>query len=154
MFFLIVTGMIFFAEYYIKGHMDRVRTLQDQRMSAGGKIILKKYYNYGTAGSFFRAYPKAVRFVHASALAAVSAVFLYVLPRRNAAAVKLGLSCLIGGGFSNLYDRIQKGYVVDYVSFGFGPKRFRKLVFNLADFFVFAGIFLCLVSYFKKEGHS
>ncbi len=74
MFFLIVIGMIFFTEYYIKGHMDRVRTLQEQRPLAKGRIILKKYYNYGTAGSLFRAYPKAVRFVHASALAFVSGV--------------------------------------------------------------------------------
>ena len=55
MFFLIVIGMIFFTEYYIKGHMDRVRTLQEQRPLAKGRIILKKYYNYGTAGSLFRA---------------------------------------------------------------------------------------------------
>ena len=154
MFFLIVIGMIFFTEYYIKGHMDRVRTLQEQRPLAKGRIILKKYYNYGTAGSLFRAYPKAVRFVHASALTFVSGVLCYVLPQRKAVSVKTGLSFLAGGGLSNLYDRMQKGYVVDYVSFGFGPKRFQKLVFNLADFFVFAGIFLRLFSYFKKEGHA
>ncbi|MDE6887595.1 MAG: signal peptidase II, partial [Eubacterium sp.] len=59
---------------------------------------------------------------------------------------------LAGGGLSNLYDRLRKGYVVDYFSFGTGPKWFRRLVFNLADFFVFAGVLLCMIQMIRKDG--
>lgn len=151
MFFFILIGIIFFLEYYVKDHMDKIRTLQEQRSLAGGKLLLKKYYNTGMAGNFLKARPKAACMLHISALLAVAAALLWILPKKHTAVAKTGLSFLAGGGLSNLYDRLTKGHVVDYVSFGFGPKRFRRLVFNLADFFVFSGIFLCIIQVFRKE---
>ena len=52
-----------------------------------------------------------------------------------------------GGGFadstmSNWYDRHKRGYVTDYVSFRFGPEKFRRLVFNVSDFCIFFGLAL------------
>lgn len=152
MFCIFVIGMVFLVEYYVKRHMDQVRTLQEQRPVAGGKIILKKYYNTGAAGSFLKNHPKSVLLVHISALFSVFAAVLYFMPKRGAFAAKTGLSFLAGGGLSNLYDRLAKGHVVDYVSFGFGPKQFRNLVFNMSDFFVFAGIFICVLHIFRKGG--
>ena len=34
------------------------------------------------------------------------------------------------------------GYVTDYVSFRFGPEKFRRLVFNVSDFCIFFGLAL------------
>lgn len=47
-----------------------------------------------------------------------------------------------GGGMSNWYDRHKRGYVTDYVSFRFGPEKFRRLVFNVSDFCIFFGLAL------------
>ena len=152
MFCIMTIGIIFILEYFIKRHMDKVRTLQEQHSLAGGKIILKKYYNTGVAGNFMKNHPKCVQAIHTSALITVFAALLYAMPKKKISAAKAGLSFLAGGGLSNLHDRVAKGHVVDYVSFGFGPKRFQKLVFNTADFFVFAGIILCMMQSFRKEG--
>ena len=152
MFFMVLIAMIFLLEYGIKCHMDRVRTLQQRRPFAGGKIVLKKYYNKGAAGNFLNHHPKSVCYIHTSALLLVFVAWIYMLPQKNAAVAKTGLSFLAGGGASNLYDRLTRGHVIDYISFGFGPKKFQKLVFNTADFFVFAGIFLCMIQMIKKEG--
>jgi len=51
------------------------------------------------------------------------------------------LSMLIGGALGNLFDRLFRGYVIDYVSIGTFP------VFNLADALLTVGIFLILVFY-------
>lgn len=153
MIFLILTGIIFFTEYYVKQHMDKVYTQKDKRCLAGGRIVLRKYYNSGAAGNFLSSRPECVCLLHTSVLTAVWTCFLYVLPKKGLYLVKTGLSFLAGGGLSNLYDRIRKGHVVDYISFGFGPGWFQKLVFNSADFFVFAGILLGLIQFFKKEGN-
>lgn len=153
MIFIMMTGMIFLVEYYVKKHMDKVRTLQEQRQLAKGRVILKKYYNTGAAGNFLSSRPGCVRNIHTFALALVFAASFAIWPGKHATAAKTGLSFLAGGGLSNWYDRYSKGYVIDYVSFGFGPKRFRKLVFNLADFFIFAGVALCMVQFLKKEGN-
>ena len=56
---------------------------------------------------------------------------------------KIGLSMVLGGAISNLYDRLVKGYVVDYFSIEF--KRLKKVIFNLGDIFVFLGSLVFLI---------
>ena len=46
----------------------------------------------------------------------------------------VGLLLTISGGFSNLWDKINLGYVRDFVSIGWLP------IFNLADVMIFIGI--------------
>lgn len=152
MFYIFMIIMLFIMEYYIKRHMDEVRTLHEQRPIANGKIVLKKYYNSGAACNFLKNRPKTVRHLHLSAMFAVFAALFYEIPKKHAFAAKAGLSFLAGGGLSNLRDRLTKGYVVDYFSFGFGPKRFQKIVFNIADICIFTGIILFTIQSFQKEG--
>lgn len=151
MLFILITAIIFTLEYHLKNHMEHARTLDGQRPLADGKIILKKYYNTGAACNFLSRHPVWIRRIHTIMLTAVSALLVRTLPKKHAALAKTGLSFLTGGGLSNLHDRILKGHVVDYISFGFGPKRFQKLVFNTADFFIFAGILLCMAHILRKE---
>ncbi len=151
MLFLFLTGIIFIVEYYIKKHMDRVRTLDEQRPLVHGTIILKKYYNTGAAGNFLSAHPDWMKRMHAVMFGAVSCIFILTLQKKRQFLAKTGLSFLTGAGMSNLHDRLVKGHVVDYVSFGCGPQWFRRLVFNMADFFVFAGIILCVAQIMIEE---
>ena len=48
--------------------------------------------------------------------------------------LKTGLSLILGGAYSNTYDRLFRKYVVDYVSFEVRNPRLRNIVFNLSDF--------------------
>jgi signal peptidase II len=52
--------------------------------------------------------------------------------------VEIGCLFIIGGALSNLYDRLQYGFVVDYLNFIWWP------VFNLADVMISAGVALIL----------
>ena len=45
----------------------------------------------------------------------------------------LGCAMLLGGGISNLYERLSGKGVFDYIQFPKAPGRLRKYVFNLAD---------------------
>lgn len=145
MLYLIVIFSIFLTECCVKKHMDRVRSLDEKRLLAGGRIILKKYYNTGAAGNLLSRRPGWMLCIHGAVLGTVFTALCRMLHRQGAGMLKLGLAFTAGGGLSNLYDRITKGHVVDYLSFGFGPKRFQKLVFNAADFFIFLGALLCMV---------
>jgi signal peptidase II len=52
---------------------------------------------------------------------------------------------LLGGGLSNLFDRIAYGgYVLDFLNVGIGP--LRTGIFNVADMFIMAGVFVMLFS--------
>lgn len=57
----------------------------------------------------------------------------------------LAFSLLIGGGFSNLLDRIfrNEGRVVDFMNMGIG--NLRTGIFNIADMAIMAGIGIILV---------
>lgn len=60
---------------------------------------------------------------------------------------KLGLIMILGGGVSNLIDRIRLKYVIDYFDF----RIINFAIFNVADSFVVIGtIILSLVLYLKK----
>lgn len=49
------------------------------------------------------------------------------------------LNFVIWAGLANLYDRITRGFVVDYIDFGFFP------VFNLADIVIVIGLVTLLI---------
>ena len=65
------------------------------------------------------------------------------MTKKGCLAQKIGLSMVLGGAISNLYDRLVKGYVVDYFSIEF--KRLKKVIFNLGDIFVFLGSLVFLI---------
>ena len=65
-----------------------------------------------------------------------------VLGGRKTHPVSTGL--ILGGGLSNLLERMNCGSVYDYVQFPKAPERLKNYVFNLADFAIFAGVLGCL----------
>ena len=78
----------------------------------------------------------------AGALAALSG-------RREGLAEKLGLAVALGGAVSNTWDRMVRGYVVDYFSIRW--KGLKKVVFNLGDFFIFLGALMILAGQMVRE---
>lgn len=56
-----------------------------------------------------------------------------------------GLSLMLSGGISNLYDRLQYGgVVVDFMNLGFGT--FRTGIFNVADIAIVIGVVIIAFS--------
>ena len=61
----------------------------------------------------------------------------------------VGLSCIVGGGLANLYDRFIYGSVTDFLFMDFGIA--KTGIFNLADLSVTTGMILILLSTFKEK---
>ncbi len=57
----------------------------------------------------------------------------------------LAFGFFIGGGISNLVDRFVRGKVIDFIFFNIK----KWPVFNIADFFVFAGVALIFINEIK-----
>lgn len=57
----------------------------------------------------------------------------------------LSLLLIVAGAFSNLFDRIFRGYIVDYFSF------FGLNYFNLADLFIIGGVILYAYQIFRHQ---
>ena len=95
---------------------------------SGGLIRLYKNHNPGFSFGFMKEYPKLVEMVPVCMLSAVAGAWAYVIGKKGR---------VLAGGASNLYDRLKRGYVVDYFSIQW--KKLKKVVFNLGDIFIFAG---------------
>lgn len=69
---------------------------------------------------------------------------LYQIKKEDKLLLLISLSLILGGGLSNLFDRVIRGGVADY----FDLKLFKT---NLADFLIFIGISLFLIYHLKKR---
>ena len=61
----------------------------------------------------------------------------------------IAFSFIIGGGVSNIYDRLLYGRVVDFMNMGIGE--LRTGIFNFADVSIMIGLFILLPFIFKQE---
>ena len=64
------------------------------------------------------------------------------------------ISTIIGGGISNIFDRILfSGFVTDFMNFGIGS--LRTGILNFADMSItFGAILLIFVQYIKETKHK
>ncbi len=60
----------------------------------------------------------------------------------------IAYSFILGGGVSNIYDRILYGKVVDFMNMGIGS--LRTGIFNFADVAIMIGLFMLIPYLFKK----
>ncbi len=150
MIYLGIIAGIFGLDYFIKRYVDKNRELMEETPILKGKVIIRKYYNKGAALNFLAKKPERMRQIQTLLMAAAGGSFFTLLSRRGDKGVKTALAMILGGGASNLYDRVKKGHVVDYFSFKTRSRRLSGIIFNVSDFFVFAGALL-LVLFGKKE---
>lgn len=145
MVYLLITIGVFLTDLIIKRFIDKKYARKVRHPRLGGKIILEKYYNNGATLNLLEKKPKLMRLLHSVAIVIVG-VFSYFLMRMSGRPLeKTGVALLLGGGLSNLYDRYTKGHVVDYFHINIGPKRLRRIVFNISDFCIFIGALLAVV---------
>lgn len=60
----------------------------------------------------------------------------------------IAFSSILGGGISNIYDRVMYGSVVDFLNMGIGD--LRTGIFNVADMAIMAGLFMMLPLMFRR----
>ena len=64
---------------------------------------------------------------------------------------QLALSFVLGGAIGNFLDRLQFGYVIDFLLFHLGKNGPSWPAFNVADSFISVGVVLLLVQMFYFE---
>jgi len=111
-----------------------------------GLFRLTHTENTGAAFSLFADSPSHWRtalLITFSVLAMI--VVLVLLWKQNAAFTMTGiaLSLILGGAFGNLWDRVARGRVVDFLLFYF--KQYQWPVFNLADSAIVVGACLLVL---------
>ncbi len=144
--FLLLILTIVLVDLGIKSAIEDADPSEFPRELEGSKGFVKLYRNHndGFPMGVFRTRPDLVRNVPLVVLSAVAGIFFWISPKKGYLAEKLGTSLVLGGGFSNLYDRMKRGYVVDYFSIQF--KKLKKIVLNIGDICIFLGAGILLIT--------
>ena len=101
-------------------------------------------HNYGAAFSFLSdagGWQRWFFIVLSSGVSLVLLVWLIRLPRQEWLTA-LGLALILGGAIGNLVDRVQLGYVVDFIDVYY--KDWHYPAFNVADSAITCGVVLLL----------
>lgn len=142
---ILVLPVIFFLDLWIKNRIERDDSLGDgekrgaDRSLLNGRLLIKKHHNRGAVLNFGQEKRALVAAVSVGMTLILTLIFILSLGHLGNGALRVGLALVLGGAFSNTYDRLRRKYVVDYVSFGVRWKRLRRVVFNVSDFFIIIG---------------
>ena len=139
MVYVAITILIFFVEFAIKFFVEKLADDNKRIPIFDGKMYLTKYHNEGAFLNFGQGKRVAIKYISLVLTGGCLLVFVFTLGRRGKHLLKLGLSFLLGGAFSNTYDRMVRKYVVDYVGFNVKNKKFANTIFNISDFFIIIG---------------
>ena len=119
------------------------------RELASGLLRIEYAENPGAFLSLGANLPSETRFVMFTVLVVALliglAAFVLRMPDDTPMAVVVAIALVIGGGLSNLIDRlVNDGRVVDFMQLGVGP--LHTGVFNVADVAIMGGLALMLVA--------
>ncbi len=127
-----------------KQYIDDTFATGEERPIGLGPVVLRKEYNHGYLMNFLHEYPQAVK---AGSAAAAVILALYdgkLLLEKGRPLHKLGMTFVSAGAFSNIYDRLIREKLIDYIGIS-------NVTANLADIYILLGSGLALVT---QESHE
>lgn len=127
-----------------------------QAFALGDRVAVTPFFNLvlafneGAAFSFLRDAGGWQRFFFTGVALVASAVIIYLLNKRtHNTALAVGLSLILGGALGNVWDRIQLGYVVDFIEVYYRSHFFPA--FNIADSAITCGAVLLIWDSFRPS---
>ncbi len=99
--------------------------------------------NTGTAFSLFQGHSNILSFVAVIAVGVL--LWVYATTGAKSFILRLALGLQLGGALGNLLDRLQQGYVTDFIDVGWWP------IFNVADSAISIGMVLMVFYFFTAK---
>lgn len=148
--YAVISVMVFLSDYIIKNRIEEQKTEGETEELLDGRLLLRKYHNKGAMLDWGETKSGLVSLLSLVLTLAMTAVFLCTFSMKGSRLLKSGLALLLGGAYSNTYDRLTRHYVVDYVSFPVKNEKLRRIVFNISDFCIMIGALCMVLGSFEK----
>ena len=145
-----IAALLCGADSLIKYAIERNHPDGELRPALHGKIIIRKFHNKGAMLNLGASRQQTMAVLSVIFTVFMPGVYVGTLGTRGRHMLKTGLSLILGGAYSNTYDRLFRKYVVDYVSFEVRNPRLRNIVFNLSDFGIMIGSCLLVISQMRE----
>ena len=145
-----IAALLCGADSLIKYAIERNHPDGELRPALHGKIIIRKFHNKGAMLNLGASRQQTMAVLSVIFTVFMTGVYVGTLGTRGRHMLKTGLSLILGGAYSNTYDRLFRKYVADYVSFEVRNPRLRNIVFNLSDFGIMIGSCLLVISQMRE----
>ena len=132
---LLAAGGAFTADQVTKSIADKKLTGGKRRKLAGGLLTLQRAENSGFARNRLSDHRKIVVSASVTIFAVFAVIYAMTLSKPAPHVLKAGMGLMLGGAAGNVFDRIVKGKVTDFLI----VKPIDNIVFNLADVFLLIG---------------
>ncbi|MEM4658678.1 MAG: signal peptidase II [Candidatus Methanosuratincola sp.] len=154
---LIVMATVTALDLFTK-HLIRASLPLYDKVAVFPFLNIVHYQNKGAAFGLWSATPDGLRtLIFVAVLVAATLVILYYLRRAPQSNVLLtsALAMILGGAVGNSIERMQRGYVTDFLDFHwFGNPRLHWAAFNIADAAITIGVIVVIVDTLRRGGKS
>lgn len=147
MIYIGIAAAIFLLDGLIKRYIEKNRKTGEIIPKCKGIIWIRKYHNTGAFLNLGENHQGAVKCISVLLCVFLTVVFAFTLGQKGNGMLKAGLALLLGGAYSNTYDRLRRKYVVDYFSIHIENRIFKglsKVVFNISDFCIAIGAMIAV----------
>lgn len=141
MIYILIAIAVFLTEHRVKNWIETTKTLNEPVDTACPYVVVHPHHNKGTAGGKLVTKQKLIAGIALIFTLLCTLFFVVTLTHAGRNLLKLGLALLLGGAFSNTYDRLKRKYVVDYIQFRYANK-LGRYIYNISDFAILIGALL------------
>ena len=135
--FYFIAASVFALDQLLKCAIERALPLYKSVPVIKGFFYITHIGNKGAAFGIFPG--RILPLIVIGAIVSVVIVYFHVKLHKQRTYLQVALALILGGSLGNLYDRIMRSYVVDFIDFRFWP------AFNIADIAVNVGIVLVIM---------
>jgi len=137
-----IMALLFSLDMLLKQHVEENLDSGEEKELVKEKIVIRKVYNRGFMLHVLDKCPCLVKAVTAVMGAALAACNVLLFARKGRRVEKLGTAIFSAGAYSNIFDRLVRGKVIDYIGFRSKNDFLSRLTVNLADIFIVTGLIL------------
>ena len=142
-YYIIITFIIFLSDQITKYYM----TINHDNLVNKDLIFFSLDYvlNFGAA---FNLFSGSRIFLSTTSIVITIILLYFILNKKNVSNINLlSFSLILGGTIGNGFDRITKGYVIDFINLNF----IKFPVFNVADISINIGLIVLIYGFIKKK---
>lgn len=112
-------------------------TIEDGESALGGFAEIEKHHNKGLPMNKLDKHTKEITGVSSGVMVFQALTTLYDALEKDDAVNDAANALIMAGALSNTRDRIERGYVVDYLKVGK-----KRAIYNISDFFIITGVII------------
>lgn len=136
------------TKYFVHTHLP----LGEARSVIPGLVALVYTRNNGFAFGMLQKAPPSLQeifFIGVPVFALILIVLIFIKLRDNQMLTSIALTTILAGAIGNLVDRLQYGFVIDFLDIFWGSAHLPP--FNIADCSIIIGVLLMFINTLKQE---